>query len=194
MTLTGADELRKYQRRVSSAAHINQILSQPAAERTVATIVHEATHQLAYNSGLQTRYADNPMWVSEGIAVYFETPDLRSSKGWRNIGSVNQLHMSRFLDSLGTRPPDALKTLLTEDSRFRDPETSSDAYAGAWALNYFLLKARRKEYVNYLQDVGQREPLAELTAEQRLERFKRAFGDELEALDQDFVRYMRRTP
>ena len=52
--LTGVDGLRKSQRGVSSAAHINQVLSQPAAERTVATIVHEATHQLAYNTGLQT--------------------------------------------------------------------------------------------------------------------------------------------
>ena len=102
--LTGADELRKTQRGVSSAAHINQLLSQPAAERTVATIVHEATHQLAYNTGLQTRYAGNPMWVSEGIAVYFETPDLDSSRGWRYIGAINRLHLNHFRDTLARRP------------------------------------------------------------------------------------------
>ena len=84
------------QRGGSSAAHINQVLSQPAAERTVATIVHEATHQLAYNTGLQTRYAGNPMWVSEGIAVYFETPDLDSARGWRYIGAINRLHLNHF--------------------------------------------------------------------------------------------------
>src|SRR5690349_23883131 len=42
---------------------------------SVATVVHEAVHQLAFNTGLQVRYADNPMWVSEGLAMYFETPD-----------------------------------------------------------------------------------------------------------------------
>ena len=33
-------------------------------ERTVATIIHEATHQLAFNSGLQVRFADNPLVVA----------------------------------------------------------------------------------------------------------------------------------
>ena len=128
--LTGIDELRERQRGVSSAAHINQILSQPAAERTVATIVHEATHQLAYNSGLQTRFAGNPTWVSEGIAVYFETPDLRSSRGWRNIGSVNRLHLQQFQRSLNNRPDDALLKLLTDDARFRDPQNLSPGLCG----------------------------------------------------------------
>ncbi len=72
--LTGVDDLRQNRRRTSSASHVNQILSQPEAERTVATIVHEATHQLAYNSGLQTRFADNPFWVSEGLRFILRRP------------------------------------------------------------------------------------------------------------------------
>src|SRR5262245_8348760 len=39
-----------------AAARIQQVLSQPKAERTVATIIHEATHQLSFNSGLQVRF------------------------------------------------------------------------------------------------------------------------------------------
>ena len=179
------------QRGGSSAAHINQILSQPAAERTVATIVHEATHQLAYNTGLQTRFAGNPMWVSEGIAVYFETPDLDNSRGWRYIGAINRLHLKHFRDSLAQRPPDALETLLTDDAPFRDPQTSTDAYAGAWALNYYLLRARREQYVKYLQEMAQLPPLAEQTSAERLAQFRRAFGEDLKRLDEDFVRYMR---
>jgi hypothetical protein len=189
--LTGVDELRKSQRGGSSAAHINQVLSQPAAERTVATIVHEATHQLAYNTGLQTRYAGNPMWISEGIAVYFETPDLDSARGWRYIGAINRVHLNQFRQSLNRRPPDALETLLTEDARFRDPQASVDAYAGAWALNYFLLRARREQYVKYLQEIAQLPPLAEQTSGERLAQFRRAFGEDLARLDEEFIRYMR---
>jgi hypothetical protein len=189
--LTGADGLRKIQRGGSSAAHINQILSQPAAERTVATIVHEATHQLAYNTGLQTRFAGNPMWVSEGIAVYFETPDMDNSRGWRYIGAINRLHLNHFRDALPHRPPDALETLLTDDARFRDPHTSTDAYAGAWALTYYLLRVRRDQYMSYLQEIAQLRPLAELTGAERLAQFRRAFGDDLKRLDEEFVRYMR---
>src|SRR5439155_20506161 len=60
---------------------INEILSQPSAEPLVATIVHEATHQIAFNCGLQTRYADIPLWLCEGMAVYFEAPDLARRSG-----------------------------------------------------------------------------------------------------------------
>jgi hypothetical protein len=190
--LTGADELLKTRRGVSSAAHINQVLSQPAAERTVAVIVHEATHQLAYNTGLQTRLAGNPMWVSEGIAVYFETPDLDSARGWRYIGALSRVHMNRFRDALAQRPPDALKILLTDDARFRDPRTFADAQAAAWALNYYLLRVKSEPYVKYLRDMAQLPPLAEPTSEERVAQFERAFGEDLARIDEDFIRYMRR--
>jgi hypothetical protein len=190
--LTGVDGLRKSQRGVSSAAHINQVLSQPAAERTVATIVHEATHQLAYNSGMQTRLAGNPMWVNEGIAVYFETPDLGSARGWRSIGAVNRLHLNRFCETMAQRPAGALRELLTNDALFRDPKTSSDAYAGAWALNYYLLKVRGAQHVELLQELAQLAPLAEISPEERVAQFERAMGETLEQTDDAFVRYMRR--
>ena len=67
-----------------------EILARPEAAGLVATVVHEATHQMAFNCGLHARLAPVPVWVSEGIATYFETPDLRSRTGWRGIGGVNQ--------------------------------------------------------------------------------------------------------
>ncbi len=90
---------------VGTAAQINRMLAQPEAEQLVATIIHEATHQIAFNSGLQTRFADIPLWVSEGIAVFFETPDLGSAKGWRTIGAVNTTRLARFANTCpGGRP------------------------------------------------------------------------------------------
>jgi hypothetical protein len=187
--LTGLEEFRGGGR--SSAARINQILSQPRAERTVATIVHEATHQIAFNSGLQVRYADIPFWVSEGIAIYFETPDLQSSKGWRNIGGVNRLNLLNFRKSLAGRPADALETLLTDDKRFRDPATMSASYGEAWALNYFLIRTRSEQYVKYLQQMAEQSPLVPVSADERLAQFKAVFGGDLTSLDAEFVRYMR---
>src|SRR5262249_24044876 len=131
--LTGVEAAGLNER--GAAAKINQILSQPGAERTIATIVHEATHQLAFNSGLQVRYADVPFWVSEGIAIYFETPNLESTKGWRNIGGVNHVNLDNFHQYAARRPPGSLEQLLSEDKRFRDSATAADAYAEAWALN-----------------------------------------------------------
>ena len=178
--------------RLQTAAHVNRILSQPAAERTVATIVHEATHQLSYNSGLQTRYADNPFWVSEGLAVYFETPDLNSSRGWRGIGGVNRFNLFQFRRRLKDRPQDSLTTLIRTDKRFRDTELGPAAYAEAWALNYYLLRTRPKQYTGYLKMLAEQPPLGEAEADRRLDDFRRYFGEDLEKFDRDFLRYMRR--
>lgn len=188
--LTGVEEL-KFSGDRSSSARINAVLSQPGSERTVATIVHEATHQIAFNSGLQTRFADIPFWVSEGIAIYFETPDLSSSKGWRNIGGVNRVNLFNFRKSLRDRPADALVRLIGDDKRFRDPATASDAYAEAWALNYFLLRKHEKKYVQYLKELGQLSALVEEGTEFRVNLFKKHFGQDLTAVNNEFLRYMR---
>jgi hypothetical protein len=187
--LTGVEELRIKGDR-NSAARINAILSQPGAERTVATIIHEATHQLAYNSGMEARFADNPFWISEGIAIYFETPDLQSAKGWKTIGGVNRVNLFNFRKLLRDRPDDSLTTLLSDDKRFRDPTTAGDAYAEAWALNYFLIRTREAKYLDYIKELAKQPQLVEEGAEFRLAMFKKHFG-ELSTLDADFLRYMR---
>jgi hypothetical protein len=187
--LTGADTLRGVGR-VSSAEHINRLLSQPRAERTVATVIHEATHQLAFNCGLQTRYSDIPLWLSEGIAVYFETPDLRSKRGWRNIGGVNPVRLVGFRRYLRSRPNDSLYTLIANDDRFRESASAGDAYAEAWALNYFLIRTRLESYVAYLKQIAQKKPLFYDEPDERIQEFEAAFG-ELDALNEAFLRYMR---
>ena len=188
--LTGVEDLKIVGDR-GTTARINAILSQPGAERTVATIVHEATHQLAFNSGLQVRYADIPFWVSEGVAIYFESPDLSSSKGWKGIGGVNRVNLVNFRKRVSSKPT-GLTTLLSDDKRFRDPATSADAYAEAWALTYFLIRTRSEAYAKYLQALGQYPQLGETSAEERIAEFKRAFGDDMTGLEAEFLRYMRR--
>ncbi len=190
--LTGIESLRQYGGRPSSSAQINRILSRPEAERTVATIIHEATHQLSFNCGLQTRYADIPLWVSEGIAVFFETPDLKSRRGWSTIGAVNRVRLVRFRQYLARRPDDSLKTLMSDDGRFRNVDTALDAYSEAWALNYYLIRHYPKQYVEYLQRLSTKQALMEDGPEQRADDFKAFFGDDLKALDVDFLRQMQR--
>jgi hypothetical protein len=175
----------------STAVHINRVLARPQAERTVATIIHEATHQIAFNCGLQTRYADIPLWVSEGIAVYFETPDLASAKGWRGIGGVNRERLLQFRRYLSARPADSLQTLVANSRRFRNTETAPDAYAEAWALNYFLLRRRTEEYHTYLKMLAEKQPLVNDTDEDRLAAFQNAFGANWETLDREFITYIR---
>lgn len=190
--LTGVQTLRKSGDRRSSANEINQMLARPEAERTVATVIHEATHQIAFNCGLQTRDASHPLWFSEGLAMYFETPDLNSSKGWRTIGAVNKVRLNGFRRYLQKgRPEDSLLTLITHDDRLldRDPKRSADAYAEAWALNYFLFRHRPKQYLAYVKLMSEKKPLISDDGETRLREFQKIFGD-LRTLDTDLAKQM----
>lgn len=164
----------------------------PNWERNVATIIHEATHQLAYNTGMQKRFADNPMWVSEGLATFFESPDMRNPGRWRSIGRVNQVNLARWRNYIRSRPQESLATLLADDQRFRSASTASSAYAEGWALTYFLIRTRRDEYVQYLRELSKGRPLAERTRPERIEMFEEIMGESLTNLDKAFLTYMRR--
>jgi hypothetical protein len=190
--LTGMESLRRPGDKRTSAAQINQMLARPEAERNVATIIHEATHQIAFNCGLQTRQADIPLWFSEGMAIYFEAPDLASSKGWRTIGAVNQVRLDGFRKYLKrSRPADSLMTLISGDDRLRDAKRHEEAYAEAWALNYFLIRQRPKQYTDYSKMLSKKQQLVRDDAETRLREFQEAFGD-LKQLDAEFVRHMEK--
>ena len=157
----------------------------------VATVIHEATHQIAFNCGLQARFADVPLWVSEGIAVYFETPDLGSAKGWRTIGEVNRPRLDRFREYLGQRPTKSLLSLIIDDKRFRDPRQALDAYAECWALTYFLIHQKRAEYTTYMKTMAAKRALFPDEPEKRVKEFQAAFGD-LDRLDAEFLKFIQR--
>jgi hypothetical protein len=190
--LTELESLNRYSTGRRTSSHIKRFLAGPDAPRIVATIVHEATHQIAFNCGLHTRYSDCPLWFSEGIATYFETPDLGSSRGWRTIGGINQVRLARFRECFARRPAGSLVTLLQDDQRFRDTSLAEDAYAESWALTYFLLKRHGPQYVEYLKRLSEKKPLFYDDPETRLAEFKQAFGDDLQKLDAEMVRAMSR--
>ncbi len=164
----------------------------PNWERNVATLIHEATHQIAYNCGLQKRYADNPMWVSEGLAMFFETPDMRNPGKWRSIGAVNPVKLAHWRNFVRDRPSDSLVTLLSDDSRYQNASTATAAYAEGWALTYFLIKTRRKEYVEYLKTLSQGKIAAIRSPRDRIEMFESAFNATVADIDKEFVMYLRR--
>jgi hypothetical protein len=188
--LTGVEAVRAAGS-YGSMREINQMLSQPAAIPLVATIVHEATHQIAFNCGLQQRYADIPLWLCEGMAVYFEAPDLTSTRGWRGIGRVNYPRLETYRKNISNWNDGSLEAMLRDSRRFRDPKTAIDAYADAWALNYYLIKYQPKAYTEYLKALAEKRPLIDDTPDARLAEFREHFGD-LRKVEQDFMKQMSR--
>jgi hypothetical protein len=179
-------------RRVGPATRIAQFLASPNAPGAVSTIVHEATHQIAFNSGLHQRLSDCPKWFSEGIAMYCETPDVRGNKGWAGIGVVNRTRLDQFQQFLQQRRPvKSLKSLIENDERLIETKGILDAYAESWALTYFLIHKHPKEYIAYLKDLSRKQPLVLDGKEKRLAQFEKHFG-KIDTLEAEFVKYMEK--
>lgn len=148
-----------------------------AAPANVATIVHEATHQIAFNCGMHTRYADTPMWLAEGIAMYCETPDLRTGSGWRTIGKPNVNRLRQYREFAASRRANgSMRTLIQDEARFRNPEAMADAYAESWGLVDYLMRDRREEFVTYLRRIAAKPRLTWDAAEARISDFEQTFG------------------
>lgn len=191
--LTGSDVLTASAGRTLGRAGLD-ILARPEAAGLVSTLVHEATHQMAFNSGLHQRLAPVPVWVCEGVATYFETPDVSSDRGWRAIGGVNALRRQQFLTSVrgGWIAP-----LIADDEAFRQPDAAIDAYARAWALTAFLMQTKKQAFVRYMATLAAKRPFADDSPEIRRRDFVAAFGEpngEMEESVAAFVARLRTPP
>lgn len=117
------------------------------------TLVHEAAHQLAYNTGLLDRGADVPLCVVEGLATYAETwgPTRRSGLGAPNVERRRGLATAQA----GNARWIPVRRLLAEDNLVNDEATRDVAYAISTLLVAKLLKdpARLPHFRDYLKAV-----------------------------------------
>lgn len=156
----------------------------------VSTIVHEATHQIAFNSGMHVRMADNPFWLVEGMAMFFETPDLKNASGWRTVGKLNESRLRDYQEYVKSRrEPQSLRAMLTADEKFQTANTALDAYAEAWALTHYLISRKKAQYMTYLAQLAEKKPLEEDDPEERISEFEAAFGP-IEEVEKDLAKYM----
>lgn len=190
--LTGVEGMLPVGAKVNRGLLVQEILSRPEAERTVATVIHEACHQLAFNSGLQTRLGANPLWLSEGLAMYFETPDLKTKTGWRKAGATNYHNLYNFLEYAPSRSEDSLTLLLTDDDRLKTAENRKYGYAEAWAFTHFLLQSKAKEFTIYLREIREIPVGTSVSGKDRLDLFCKCVGKDLARIDRDFLRHVQR--
>jgi hypothetical protein len=188
--LTGIEGMLPPGAQVQKEELITEIFSRPQAERQVATILHEACHQIAFNTGLQRRLGDYPLWLSEGIATFFESPDFSSATGWGGTGKVNWYNLGNLRKYARQRPQDSLMKLLVQDDLLRQGETSAAAYAESWGLTFYLIKRKPKQFVDYLKKLRSRPPGNPSDAKQRLDDFRASFGEDLEKIDKEFIRFI----
>jgi len=159
-----------------------------AWQRDAETIIHEATHQTAFNTGVHLRFGNTPKWVVEGLGTLFEAPGVWNSRVHKNRSDrINRGRLEDFKRYAKTkRVVGSLAEFVSSDRRF-----SADvfaAYAEAWALTHYLIESRPRQFAEYLSRTTQREPFEAYPAPQRLADFMDVFGTDLRLLEAQFVR------
>lgn len=158
----------------------------------LATIVHEAVHQLAFNTGLQVRMADNPVWFSEGLATYFEQVAVKSPQLWSKPGLVNARHHAEFVRTATGALSIPLETLLGSEDTFLDSTTVATAYAESWALVYYLHKDHREKLGVYMNSLSRLQPIQRVSPEMRMTIFSQAFGESPGDMEKKMIPVIRK--
>jgi hypothetical protein len=158
-----------------------------------ATIIHEATHQTAFNCGLHNRFTAPPRWVAEGLGTLFEAPGVWDSRdNPRKQDRINAGRMRDFRAGAAARKEGRLAEMISSD-RFFDTDPAA-AYAEAWAFTWFLSETRPREYTKYLVRTAARPAFREYTSAERMADFTAVFGQNLRLLEASFVRFMAEAP
>ena len=155
-------------------------------ESDIEVVSHEATHQLAGNTGILPRGKIGARWAHEGLASYFETP---AGAGWGGIGAVNQTRLADY--RIISRDPNRNRLeLIISDQLFyvaRDLGEAVEAYGQAWALTYFLMETRFDRLLTYYGKCSQFED--DESPANRVAGFVEVFGD-LRSLEREFHSFM----
>jgi hypothetical protein len=155
------------------------------------TIIHEATHQTAFNTNVHNRYALPPRWVAEGLGTMFEAPGVWNSRYFTSQSDrINRDMLRLFQNYAATqRPAGRLAEFVSSDRPF---STNPDAaYGEAWALTFFLVETQAGKYVRYLRRTNERAAFTDYSSAERLRDFTDVFGTNLALLEAHYLRFIQ---
>lgn len=141
---------------------------------------HETIHLLVSETGFSPRCDSFPLWLHEGLAMQFEAIRFGRWAGVSRISPIRLAHLRR----LPSRP--RLSPLIRDDGF--DRGYSSDRYAQAWSLVYYLSHARPRAFFSYLDQL--RVPVFEPSADPSSRfsaLFQTCFGADLPALERSWI-------
>jgi len=159
-------------------------------QKNAAVLIHEATHQIAFNTGVHSRYHRPPLWVVEGLAMLFEAPGVYDCQtNTKPSDRVNRDRLNAFRKYVAPyHRPELLRSITASDEIFRSKIGA--AYAEAWAFTFFLAETEPQKYVDYLRRTAKLPPFEPDTPEQRLATFTAVFGSDWRMLEARFLRFI----
>lgn len=158
-------------------------------QANAATIIHEAAHQTAFNTGVHRRFGAAPRWLVEGLGTMFEAQGVWDSAHYSSRPSrYNRGRLAQYQRLLPGRRENSLTEFLASDQLFQS--NVDRAYAEAWALSFFLVETRPKKYSELLARTAARPAFARYDAAERLADFTAIFGNNLRHLEAEYLQFM----
>lgn len=166
--------------------HERDRLAREAKANSDAKTIHEATHLIAFNCGLQSRSHQFPFWITEGLAVCFETENPGAAFGPDRPAGVRDAELQ------GYRREDKLVPLSTlvqlNGVPTDEPELAPIMYAQAGALVRYLYRNERPALAGYFRDVIAK-PAGFMSPKVHLEMFTSRFGNP-DALERRWMAFL----
>lgn len=162
-------------------------------EENLATVMHEAAHQTAFNAGVHVRAGETPHWIAEGLGCLFECKGIYDAfKHRRQEHRINYGRLFNYRKYVKDDAEQMIRSVVASDDLFRrDPNR---AYATAWALTFYLSEREPRKYMRYLKQVAARKPLTSYSASSRVREFNQIFGSNYEMLAARLSREMDELP
>ncbi len=160
-------------------------------QQNASVVIHEATHQTAFNTGEHSRYCPPPLWLAEGLATMFEAPGVYDAHDHPQLSDrINRVRLHDFRLLLESRhQPELLASMIASDQIFS--VNASAAYAEAWAFTFFLVENEPRKYAQYLALTASKPPFSDYSAAQRTADFTGVFGSNWRMLEAQFLRFMK---
>ncbi|HEX5102458.1 MAG TPA: DUF1570 domain-containing protein [Pirellulaceae bacterium] len=157
---------------------------------TADTIIHEAAHQTAFNTGVHSRFGTAPRWVVEGLGTMFEARGVWNSRNFPHVGDrINRGRLQAWRQySRSRRRADAIAQLVASDRPFQ--ADADGAYSEAWALSFYLSETQPQKYSAYLARTAATRPFSTYRSQERMKDFTDIFGSDLAMLDAQLQRYL----
>ncbi len=155
-----------------------------------ATIIHEATHQMAFNTGVHNRFTTTPKWIAEGLGTMFEAPGVWNWRAYpRRDARINHDRLMQFQQWRKTgRKSGAFVQLLGSDRLF--DSNPAAAYAESWAWVFFLTEVYPRKFGEYVQRTANRPDFVDYPMTRRIADFTAVFGNDMRMLESHFLRFI----
>lgn len=159
-------------------------------EENLATVMHEAAHQTAFNVGIHMRAGGSPVWLIEGLGCLFEAEGIYDA--FHHRSQADRLNEGRLRDFKSIKNSGNLESFLmgivASDKKFR--QDMGRSYAAAWALTFYLSEKQPRDFIRFIKKTSKVGPYDTYSASDRVRDFRLIFGKDTKMLTTRVSRFV----